>query len=213
LLLRFWDYSEPGKIILGEDDLHRYNQDDLRKKIAVVAQNTYLFCATVRENLLIAKPDATHEEIIKAAKGAKIHDLIQSRREKYDTWIGEHGLQFSAGERQRLAIARVLLKNAPLLILDEATANLDAITEREVMETIHSLMKGRTTLMVTHRLVGLERMDEILVLEKGEIVERGLHKELLALRGLYRQMWDLQNQILLEEQTARFFPENHSNPF
>ena len=121
---------------------------------------------------------------------------MQSLPQGYDTWIGEQGLRLSGGERQRLAIARALLRNTPLLILDEATSNLDAITEQQVLQAIQRLMDKRTTLTITHRLVGLEAMDEILVLNHGECVERGTHARLLAGRGLYRQMWELQRRVL-----------------
>ena len=164
----------------------------------MIAQDTYLFSASVRDNLLVARPEALHVDITRAAEQAQIHNLIESLPDGYDTWTGEHGLQFSAGERQQVAIARALIKNAPLLIMDEATANLDAITERQVLGIIHDLMEGRTTLMITHRLVELDRMDEILVLDRGRIIERGRHKDLLESCGLYRQMWELQNQLLAE---------------
>jgi ABC-type multidrug transport system fused ATPase/permease subunit len=202
LLLRFWEY-ERGEITLGGKDLRRYRADDLRRAIGVVSQNAYLFNASLRENLLVAFPKASEAQLVRAAQLARLHDFILSLPEGYDTWIGEHGLRLSAGERQRLAIARALLKDPPLLILDEATANLDAITEREVLGLIQGLMRGRTTLMITHRLAGLETMDEILVLSGGRIAERGRHAELLAARGMYQRMWALQNGRL-EEATANW---------
>jgi ABC-type multidrug transport system fused ATPase/permease subunit len=195
LLLRFWDY-EDGVIELGGRDLRGYDPDDVRHLMGVVSQNTYLFNATVRENLLIARPDATQVELEQAAQRAQIHSFVQSLPHGYDTWIGEQGQRLSGGERQRLAIARALLKDAPILILDEATANLDPVTEREVMQSIRELMQGRTTLIVTHRLVGLEDADEILVLQCGRVIERGRHAELIKANGMYRRMWGLQNQIL-----------------
>jgi len=198
LLLRFWDY-EIGSIEIGGRDIRSYRQDDLRRFIGVVSQSTYLFNATVRENLLLAKPDATEEEIFEAAERAQIHDFILSLPNGYDTWIGERGVGLSGGERQRIAIARALLKDAPILILDEATANLDAVTERKVLDSIRELMEGRTTLMITHRLVGMEWMDEILVLRRGRVFERGTHQELLQMGGMYKRMWDLQNQVLPAE--------------
>ena len=195
LLLRFWDY-EQGQILLNGRDLREYAPDDARALIGVVLQQTYLFNATVRENLLLARPEATEAELIRSAQQAQIHDFIQSLPQGYDTLIGEQGLRLSGGERQRLAIARALLKDAPIVVLDEATANLDALTERGVLRSIRALMTGRTTLMITHRLVGLEAIEEIIVLSAGRIVERGRHADLIQLDGLYRRMWDLQNQVL-----------------
>ncbi len=171
LLLRFWDY-EQGQIILGGRELRQYRQEEVRRLISVVAQNTYLFNATIKENLLVARADASQADLERAARQAHIHNFIQSLPQGYDTWVGEHGLRLSGGERQRLAIARALLKDAPILILDEATANLDAVTEREVLRDIRTLMEGHTTLAIAHRLAGLEDADEILVLQAGRVVER-----------------------------------------
>jgi len=187
LLLRFWEYDE-GRINLGGNSFRDYRQEDARKLIGVVTQRTHLFNATIRENLLLANPEATDKEVIQAAQQAKLHDFILSLPLGYDSVVGQNGLLLSGGQRQRLAIARVLLKNAPILILDEAMSGLDPLTEREVMDEIYQLMEGRTTLVITHRLVGLERMDEILVLDKGQIVERGKHIELLRHKGLYHKL-------------------------
>ena len=198
LFLRFWEIQQ-GEILLGGKDLRGYSQEDIRKYIAVITQNTFLFNTSVKENLLLAYPGASEDAIIRAAQTAQIHDFFQSLPEGYDTVLGEAGLRLSAGERQRLAIARALLKDAPVLILDEATVNLDAVTEQSVLQAIQALMIGRTTLMITHHLVGLESMDTILVLQAGRVVERGSHHQLLQLSGLYRRMWDIQNQILYQE--------------
>jgi len=197
LLLRFWEYDE-GHITLGGHELHAYQQEDLRRFVGVVSQHTHLFNATVRDNLLLARPDAGQAELERAAQRAQIHDFVISLPEGYNTWIGEGGLKLSGGQRQRLAIARALLKDAPILILDEPTANLDSLTERQVVATIHSLMAGRTTLIITHRLAGLEAVDEILVLRAGRIVERGPHHELWQMGGYYRRMWELQHRVLVE---------------
>jgi len=197
LLLRFWDYEE-GSITLGGHDLREYQADDVRCMMGIVPQSTHLFNGTLRDNLLIAKPDATHAELEQAIRQAQLEAFIQSLPQGHDTWIGEQGLRLSGGERQRLAIARALLKDAPILILDEPTANLDPVTEREVMQSIHELMQGRTTLIVTHRLVGLDAADEILVLRAGRVVERGRHRELLEANGVYRRMWETQNQVMLD---------------
>ena len=198
LLLRFWEYNQ-GEILINGENIRSFSQEALRKNIGVVSQRTYLFNATVLDNLRIARPQATESEIVTAAKNAQIHDFIYSLPQGYDTWVGDRGMRLSGGERQRVAIARALLKDAPLLILDEATAHLDALSERHILGSIFSLMENRTTLMITHRLVGLDTMDEILVLRGGRIVERGCHTDLLQSGGLYRRMWDFQNQMLLEE--------------
>jgi len=195
LLLRFWDYQE-GQILLGGRELKQFRGEDVRRLIGVVSQHTYLFNDTVRANLLLGRPDATEDEMIAAARQAQIHDFIVSLPAGYDTWVGEQGVRLSGGERQRIAIARALLKDAPLLILDEATANLDALTERAVLQAIYALMESRTTLIVTHRLVGLDHADEILVLQAGRVVERGTQDALLRREGVYRRMWDLQRQSL-----------------
>ncbi|HHW43025.1 MAG TPA: thiol reductant ABC exporter subunit CydC [Desulfotomaculum sp.] len=195
LLLRFWDYHE-GSICLGGHELKAYRQEDLHKLMAVVTQHTHLFNATIRENLLLARPDAGEEELVEAARLARIHDFILNLPRGYDTYVGEGGFKLSGGQRRRLAIARALLKNAPVLILDEATAGLDPVTERELLQAIYRLMEGRTTLVITHRLTGLEVMDQILVLQAGRVVERGRHGELLQQGGLYRRLWEEQQRVL-----------------
>ena len=200
LLLRHWEFHG-GDILLDGRDLREYDPDALRRSIAVVSQNTYLFSNTVRENLLLARPEASEGEMVAAARQAQIHTFIQSLPQGYDTWIGEHGFRLSGGERQRLAVARALLKDAPLLILDEPTANLDAQTEKALLQAIQQAVERQisaphSVLMATHRLVNMEWMNEILVLDRGRIVERGRHQELLAHNGLYRQMWELQQQAL-----------------
>ncbi len=194
ILLRFWEYDK-GEVLLGRRDLRLYAQELLRQRIGVVSQDTYLFNATIRENLLLARPEADEDALIEAARAAQIHTFIERLPQGYDTWVGEHGLKLSGGERQRLGLARIFLKNPPLLILDEPTANLDSRTEREIMDALPEAMRGRSVLLITHRLAGLEAMDEIIVLDHGRVVERGHHAGLLAQDGLYQQMWSLQ-QVL-----------------
>ena len=198
MLLRFWEYGS-GEIRLGGESLHGLDPDQVRARCAVVSQNSYFFNTSIRENLRLARPKLSQEEMEGAARAAQIHEFIAALPKGYDTFIGEQGLRLSGGERQRLAIARALLKDAPILILDEPTANLDPLTEKDVLDTLFGVMKNKTTLLITHRLVGLERMDEILVMDSGQIVERGIHSDLLAQDGLYRRLWDLQNRILQTE--------------
>jgi thiol reductant ABC exporter CydC subunit len=203
LLLRFWEPTQ-GRILLGGRDLGTYPEEELRRLVAVISQQTYLFNTSVRENLLLARPEASEEEMVAAARRAQIHEFVQSLPQGYETWIGEQGQRLSGGQRQRLAIARAFLKDAPILLLDEPTANLDAVTERQVMDGLRPLLAGRTALLVTHRLaavgpvVGLESAGQILVMRAGRVVERGQHGDLMRQDGLYRRMWDLQHQILVD---------------
>jgi len=197
LLLRFWDYSS-GEIYLNDLSLKTYAPDVVRERIALVTQNTYFFNSTIHENLHMARRRVTREEIETAARQAQIHDVIMSLPKGYDTIVGEQGMRLSGGERQRLAIARAIIKNAPILIMDEPTANLDPLTEKLVLETLFTLMQTKTSILITHRLIGLENMAEILVMDQGCIIERGTHKELLRGKGLYWRLFELQNRILVD---------------
>ena len=197
LFLRFWDYSE-GQIFLAGRDLHAWPQEHVRRQIGCLSQRTWFFNDTLRKNLLLARPAATRAEIQQAAQRAQIHDFILGLPRGYETVIGERGLRLSGGERQRLAIARLLLKDAPIFLLDEPTANLDPLTEHRILDMLFSLVGGHSLLLITHRLVGLEHMDEILVLDHGRIIERGTQAELLNHGEMYRRLWDLQNRMLAD---------------
>jgi thiol reductant ABC exporter CydC subunit len=197
LLLRFWDYSE-GEIRLGGCDLHQLDPQVVRQRFGVVSQRTYLFGGTLRDNLVLARPDASDEQMWQALRLAGLQSWVQSLPVQMDTWIGERGLQISAGERQRMAVARCILQDAPILLLDEPTANLDAHTEKHLLVSLSTLMKDRSVLWITHRLVGMGAMDEVLVLDGGCVAQRGRHKDLLQQPGLYQRMWTLQNRIILD---------------
>ncbi|PKB70617.1 MAG: thiol reductant ABC exporter subunit CydC [SAR202 cluster bacterium Io17-Chloro-G6] len=187
LVMRFWDPSE-GLVRLSGHDLRDFELDDLRRNIALVSQDTYLFNASIRDNLRLGKIDASDGEIEEAARQANAHEFIDAFPDRYDTMVGERGMQLSGGQRQRISIARALLKNAPLLILDEATSHLDAVNERQVRQALEALMEGRTTVVIAHRLSTIRDADQIVVLDNGHAVEQGNHQDLLARHGLYSQL-------------------------
>jgi ATP-binding cassette, subfamily C, bacterial CydC len=195
LLLRFWDY-EQGQVLLGGRDLREYDPQDVRRRMAYVSQDTYLFSGTLRQNLLLANPQAGEDALQRVVTLAHLSDLVDRLPQGLDTWIGDQGLGLSGGERQRVAVARALLVDAPLLLLDEPTANLDSLHERSVLNALRQASAGRSVLYITHRLVGLETMDEILVLKAGRVVERGAHAALLEKNGLYALMWQIERQLL-----------------
>jgi ATP-binding cassette subfamily C protein CydC len=197
LALRFWD-PDGGEVRLGGRDVRGYSQEDLRARMGVVAQDTHIFNDTLRANLVLADPAAGEASLEEALARAQLTGLVERLPEGLDSYVGEQGSRLSGGERQRVAVARALLKGAPLLILDEATANLDTVTERELVGAVRDLMRLRTTLVISHRLVAMEKMDEILVLDEGRIVERGTHEELSRAEGLYRRMLDVQRGMLVE---------------
>ncbi|PRT75390.1 multidrug ABC transporter ATP-binding protein [Streptococcus anginosus] len=184
LIARFWDV-ESGSISLDGHDVKEYSYDSLIRNFSFVFQTVYLFEDTIENNIKFGKPDASHEEVVAAAKKAACHDFILSLPEGYQTKIGEGGASLSGGERQRISIARAIIKDAPIIILDEATANVDPENEEALMQAIHSLTKDKTIIMIAHRLKTVERADQIVVLDKGRIVEQGKHRELLAKKGLY----------------------------
>ena len=187
LVMRFWDPGE-GHVRLSGHDLRDYELDDLRRQIALVSQDTYLFNASTRDNLRLGKIEASDSEIEAAAQQANAHDFITAFPDGYDTLVGERGMQLSGGQRQRISIARAILKNAPVLILDEATSHLDAVNERQVRQALETLMGGRTTVVIAHRLSTIRDADRIVVLDNGHAVEQGSHHDLLASHGLYSQL-------------------------
>ena len=201
LLLRFYDVDS-GRIVIDGQDIAGVSRGSLRHAIAYVGQITHLFRGTIRDNIALGKLGASDAEIIAAAKAAHAHDFIMSFPAGYDTPVGEHGLQLSGGQRQRVAIARALIKNAPIILLDEATASLDSESERHVQEALAELCKGRTTIVIAHRLSTIMHADNILVVENGLVVESGRHDELLRKGGRYASFYRLQ----LREQSPALEP-------
>lgn len=193
LLLRLYEVSD-GEILIDGQNISKVSRQSLRQQTAYVGQDVYLFRATVRENIAFGKIGATEDEIIAAAKAACAHDFIMGFPQGYDTPVGEHGTQLSGGQRQRIAIARALVKNAPIILLDEATAALDSESEKQVQEAINHLCQNRTTIAIAHRLHTIMNSDAILVVEGGEIVEQGRHDELLSRNGRYASFFRLQHR-------------------
>jgi ATP-binding cassette, subfamily B, bacterial len=185
-------------------DIRDMTLSSLAATVGLVSQETYLFHASIRENLRFACPEATDEEIEDAARAAQIHELISSLPDGYDTPVGERGYRFSGGEKQRMAIARTVLRNPPVLILDEATSALDTETERAVQRALDDLSRGRTTIAIAHRLSTIRNADQILVLDAGRIVERGTHEELLELGGRYSAL--LSGAVVAEDDPAADAP-------
>jgi ATP-binding cassette subfamily B protein/subfamily B ATP-binding cassette protein MsbA len=188
LLPRFYDPSQ-GEVTVDGYNVRGLTKKSLRAHISMVLQDTLLFSTSVRENIAYGRPEATEEEIIEASRRAQAYDFIMKMPAGFSSLVGERGNQLSVGQRQRLGLARAFLKNAPILLLDEPTSALDATTEQSVMETIADLMKGRTTFLVTHRLNTAHRLDRLVVLEHGHIVEEGSGPELLARHGVYAKMF------------------------
>jgi ATP-binding cassette, subfamily B, bacterial MsbA len=197
LIMRFYDIDS-GRILIDGQDIAAVSRRSLREHIAYVGQIVHLFRGSIRDNIAFGRLTASEDEIVAAAKAAHAHDFIESFPNGYDTPVGEHGLQLSGGQRQRIAIARALIKDAPIILLDEATASLDSESERNVQEAIAELCKGRTTIAIAHRLSTITHADRILVVEDGMIVESGRHDELLRKGGRYASFYRLQ----LKEQAS-----------
>ncbi len=198
LLLRFVDIDD-GEILIDGQNINTITQDDLRLSIAYVPQESILFHRSIKDNIGYGKESSTDEDIIKAAKLANADMFITKTSKGYDTLVGERGVKLSGGERQRIAIARAMLKPAPILILDEATSSLDGISERYIQDSFNELMKDKTSIVIAHRLSTIQKMDRIIVLDQGRIVEEGTHKELLEKNGAYSKLWDHQTGGFLEE--------------
>ncbi len=193
LIARFYD-PQSGSITVGRHDVKEFTCDSLLSNISMVFQNVYLFHDTVRANILFGKPDATEEEIIEAAKKSRCHDFITALPNGYDTVIGEGGGTLSGGEKQRISIARAILKNAPIIILDEATASIDPENEHLIQQAISELTRGKTIITIAHRLATIQNADQILVLDDGQIVEQGTHDELVNIPGKYKEFVDIRRK-------------------
>lgn len=190
LLPRFYDVTE-GRVTIDGNDVRKLTLESLRSQIGLVSQDVYLFGGSIKDNIAYGKPDATMDEIVDAAKKANIHDFIMELPDKYDTFVGERGTRLSGGQKQRISIARVFLKNPPVLVLDEATSALDNESERFIQKSLEELAKDRTTITIAHRLSTIRNADEILVVADCGIAERGTHEELLALDGIYARYYDM----------------------
>ena len=201
LIPRLYDVTG-GSVCVAGTDVRRFDLDYLRACVGMVTQDTYLFNGTIRENLLYAKEDATHAELEAACRAASIHDFILRQPEGYDTVVGNRGLKLSGGEKQRISIARVMLKDPRILILDEATSALDSISERAIQDALETLMQGRTCIVIAHRLSTILKADRILVLSDGRIVQQGSHAELLAEGGVYRELYETQFRAVLDSARA-----------
>ncbi len=195
LMARFWDVQS-GAVLLGGRNVTEYSYDSLIKNFSFVFQRTYLFSDTIANNIRFGKPNASMEEVIAAAKKARCHDFISALPDGYDTVIGEGGATISGGERQRIAIARAILKDAPIIILDEATANVDPENERDLMEAVDALTKDKTIVMIAHRLKTVRHADQIVVMDQGQIVQQGTHEKLMQEDGIYRRFVDERQQAV-----------------
>jgi len=211
LLFRFYE-PQQGRITIDGQDISAITQVSLRDSIGMVPQDTVLFNDTIAYNIRYGRWNASDEEVAEAAKAAQIDDFIRSVPNGYKAQVGERGLKLSGGEKQRVAIARTILKGPPILILDEATSALDSFTEREIQTALDRVSQGRTTLVIAHRLSTIVNADEILVLDQGQIVERGRHDDLLAKGGVYQAMWNRQREVDAAQETLRRAEQEEGKP-
>jgi len=205
LLLRMTDIQE-GQILIGGQDISRLRQSDLRSLIAYVPQDPALFHRTLRDNIAFARPDATEAQIRQAAQAAHVTEFAGALPDGFGTMVGERGVKLSGGQRQRVALARAILRDAPILLLDEATSALDSESEILIQQALWRLMEGRTALVVAHRLSTVARMDQLVVLDRGQIAEKGTHSELLRLGGTYAKLWQHQSGGFLDDDTMTAMP-------
>jgi ATP-binding cassette subfamily B protein len=198
LLLRLMDIDD-GRILIGGQDISRLRQADLRGLISYVPQAPAMFHRTLRDNIAFARPDATEAEIRRAAEAAYVTEFADALPEGFDTMVGERGVKLSGGQQQRVALARAIIRDAPFLLLDEATSALDSESELRIQQALWQVMEGRTALVVAHRLSTVARMDQLVVLDHGQIIEQGSHAELLSLDGTYARLWQHQSGGFLDE--------------
>ena len=195
LIARFWDVDE-GKVTLGGVNVKDYSMNSLMNNFSFVFQTVYLFADTIENNIKFGRQDATHEEVVAAAKKACCHEFISQLPNGYDTVIGEGGSSLSGGQKQRISIARAIMKDAPVVILDEATANVDPENEKDLMDAIEALTKEKTIIMIAHRLKTVRHADQILVVDKGRIVQKGTHEQLMMQDGIYKRFVDAREQAV-----------------
>lgn len=203
LILRLFEVTS-GKILIDGQNINDVTQESLREVISIIPQDPHLFHRSIMENIRYGKMNASDEEVKEAAKLAHAHEFIVELQQGYDSLVGERGVKLSGGQRQRIAIARAVLKNAPILVLDEATSQLDSVAEEYIQERLHKLMEGKTVIVIAHRLSTLLHMDRILVFDKGKIVEDGNHEELLTINSMYKTLWNAQIGGFLPENRKQF---------